>query len=246
MKSSSQTSTLRKNFPSLAASLFAILLFAGCASTEFVSHERLVDEKLPKPGNIIVYDFVTHASDVPSDSSLAGKSDDKATPPTPEEIALGDQLGEGIATQLIQKINEMGLTATGGTPGTKPQINDIVLRGYLLSVQQGDGAERVFIGFGYGASELRTVIEGYQMTSTGLRKLGSGELNAVGNKTPGGSLGAVGFLITNNPIGLIVGLGIKSYGELSGSSKVEGLADSTAQTIAEALKGRFQKQGWIN
>jgi hypothetical protein len=36
------------------------------------------------------------------------------------------------------------------------------------------------------------------------------------------------------------------YGEESGSSKLEGRAKQTAKEIAEALKQRFQEQGWIN
>jgi hypothetical protein len=39
---------------------------------------------------------------------------------------------------------------------------------------------------------------------------------------------------------------MKVYGEASGSSKVEGRAKATAKEIADALKQRFQEQGWIN
>ena len=34
-------------------------------------------------------------------------------------------------------------------------MNDIVFKGYLASVQEGSAAQRVAIGFGSGASELR-------------------------------------------------------------------------------------------
>ena len=88
-------------------------------------------------------------------------------------------------------------------------------------------------------------MEGYQMTASGLRKLGSGTIEAKGAKGPGASLGAAGWLITGNPIGLIVGGGIKVYGEASGSAKVEGRAKATAKEIADVLKQRFEEQGWI-
>ena len=129
--------------------------------------------------------------------------------------------------------------------GMRPQINDLVIRGYLLSVDEGSAAKRVAIGFGSGGSELKTAVEGYQMTAQGLRKLGSGTLDSGGSKTPGAALGAATFIATANPAGLIVSSGMKVYGEVSGSSKVEGRAKDTAKEIAEVLKQRFQEQGWI-
>ena len=41
-------------------------------------------------------------------------------------------------------------------PNTRPAINDIVIRGYLLSVVQGDTDKRVLIGLGAGDAELKS------------------------------------------------------------------------------------------
>jgi hypothetical protein len=127
----------------------------------------------------------------------------------------------------------------------QPQINDIVLRGYLLSVDEGSAAKRVGIGLGSGASDLKVAVEGFQMTAQGLRKLGSGTSDAGGSKTPGTAVGLATLLATHNPAGLIVSTGMKVYGEASGKSKIEGRADQTAKEIADILKKRFQEQGWI-
>ena len=120
-----------------------------------------------------------------------------------------------------------------------------MLRAYVLSFAEGSAAERVAIGFGSGASKVKTAVEGFQMTATGLRKLGSGTVEAGGSTTPGAALGAATMLATANPAGLIISSGMKVYGEESGSSTVEGRAKSTAKEIAEVLKQRFQEQGWI-
>ena len=139
----------------------------------------------------------------------------------------------------------MGMPAARGGVGTTPQINDLVIRGYLVSVHEGSAAERVAIGFGAGASELKTAVEGFQMTAQGLRKLGSGSVDAGGGKSPGAALGVVGLIATANPAGLIISGGMKAYGEASGSSTVEGRAKATAKEIADVLKERFEQQGWI-
>jgi hypothetical protein len=52
--------------------------------------------------------------------------------------------------------------------------------------------------------------------------------------------------VTGNPIGLVVGGGMKVYGEASGSATIEGRAKATAKEISDQLKIRFQEEGWIN
>ena len=234
---------------SLTRIVFCVLslaVAAGCASTEVSDRQRLVTEKLPRPGHIWVYDFAATPAEVPAASALAGQPLEHAKPQTPEQIELGRKLGAQIAAQLVEEIREMALPAKRASSQTTPETNDIVLRGYLLSIEEGSGTKRVAIGLGYGASELTTAVEGFQMTSQGLRKLGSGKVNASGGKTPGGAVGVVALIATANPVGLIVGGGIKAYGEYSGSSKVEGRAKDTAKGIMEVLKKRFQEEGWIS
>jgi hypothetical protein len=89
------------------------------------------------------------------------------------------------------------------------------------------------------------VVEGYQMTTNGLRKLGSGTVGATGSKGPGMALGAATWAVTGSPVGLVVSGGLKVYGEASGRSSVEGRAKDTAKEIADFLKTKFQAQGWI-
>jgi hypothetical protein len=227
--------------------LFALILATGCASTEVTSRERIVYERLPRPNCILIYDFVATPGDVPGDSAFASQSSASATPPTGEEITLGRQLGTAIAAQLVSDIRELGLPATqASTPMPILHVNDIVVRGYLVSVEPGSTVKRMTIGFGSGGSELSTAVEAYQMTAGGLRKIGSGTVGATGGKGPGASLGAAGWLITGSPVGLIVGGGMKIYGEASGSATIEGRAKATAKEIADVMKGRFEEEGWIN
>jgi len=232
----------RTRLVTIVPCLFFMAWGAGCASTQVTSRQELVTGQLPRPNTIWVYDFAATAADVPAGSAFAGQVTDASQ--TPEEAAIGRQLGAEIA-QLVKEIQGMGMPAARAGAGTMPQINDIVIRGYLVSVHEGSAAERVAIGFGAGASELKTAVEGFQMTPRGLRKLGSGTLDSGGSKTPGMALGVATFAATANPAGLIISSGMKVYGEASGSSKVEGRAKATAKEIADVLKQRFEQQGWI-
>ncbi len=229
----------------IVSCLFALVVVAGCASAKVTNQQRLVNEKLPRPDHILVYDFAATPGDVPADSPVAGQYSERSTPQTAEHITTGRQLGAQIAAQLVEEIRGMGLAAERASRQTSPRLNDIVIRGYLLSIEEGSAAKRVAIGFGSGASELKTLVEGYQMTDRGLRKLGSGTVDAGARKTPGAAVPLGVAIASGNPVGLIVSSGMKVYGEASGSSKIEGRAEQTAKEIAAQLKTRFAEQGWI-
>jgi hypothetical protein len=225
--------------------MFALLLVAGCASTEIYNRKNLVTGPIPRPAHVWVYDFGATPEDVQADSALAGQYLQDAAYQNKEQIKTGRKLGAQIATELVKQIRDMGMPAEHAVAGTSLQINDIILRGYLVSFDEGDATKRVVIGFGSGSSNMKVTVESFQVTADGLRKLGYGSASAGANKTPGAAVGAAAFIATANPAGLIVSTGMKVYGEKSGKSKVEGRADQIAKEIADVLKERFQEQGWI-
>lgn len=230
----------------VVASLIAMTMAAGCASTKDTNQQSLVTGQIPRPGQIWVYNFAATPADVPPHSALAGQSSQPAAPPTAQQIAEAQKLGSEIATQVVQEIVGMGMSGAVASSATRPKLNDLVIEGTLLSVQQGSADERVVVGLGAGGSELKVAVEGFQMTTTGLRKLGSGDLDATGNKTPGSAVGLASLIATHNPAGFIVSTGMKVYGEKSGSDTIEGRAKQIAKQIGDTLKKRFQEQGWIS
>jgi hypothetical protein len=143
----------------------------------------------------------------------------------------------------------MGIAAVEAGPESSPQVGDGVIRGYIVSTEGGgfgSAAKSFVIGFGAGTSEMDTVVEGYVMTSQGLRKLGSGTLSSAGSKMPGTIVPAAVTIATGNPIGLIVVGGLKLATEASGRTGLDGRAKATADAIAAQLKIRFQDRGWIS
>ncbi len=222
------------------------LLSAGVfAGTEVTERHEIVFSEIPKPAHIWVYDFAATPADVPAESALAGKDSAPETPQSPEKLAAGRQVGAEIAADLVKDIEAMGMPAARPTADTKPQVNDLVIRGTLVSSVEGSEKKRFVIGFGSGESELKVVVEGFQMAAEGLRKLGYGATESTGPKTPGGAAGVLALVATHNPIGLIASTGIKAYEHKTGGDSLVGRARDTAKEIAEVLKKRFQEQGWI-
>jgi hypothetical protein len=225
--------------------LAALLIVTGCAKTEITHQEKKVLGPFPHPDQIWVYDFAATSEDLPVHSSLDKEYFEKSPPQTKEHIAEGKKLGKEIQTELVAELHKFGISAKHATAETKPQLNDIVIQGYIISFDEGDATKRVAIGMGQGASHLKAVVEGLQMTEAGLRVIGSGSMDSGGNKTPGGAVGLVALAATKNPAGLIVSTGMHAYGEHTGDSKVEGRAKQMAEEIAEQIQERFKEQGWL-
>jgi len=235
-----------KCFTRITVCVLALVVAGGCASTKVTERDsKIGSEKLAKPDRIYVYPFAATHADIPSWSASGDRLAKPSTPPTPEELEVGRKLGDLVAKELVTKIEEMGLVALEGSQESLPKPNDLMLMGYFGAVEEGSTAKRLTLGFGSGATELTTAVEGYQMTKTGPRLLGSGQIESGGGKTPGLIVPLAILAATANPIGLIVMGGVKVAGEVTGSSKIEGSAKRTAETIAEQLEIKFKEQGWI-
>ena len=177
---------------------------AGCASTEITQHKPYQVEKLARPDRIIVHNFTGNPADVPPDSPFAARLAGTVMP-TP-----GAARGQPRAGRSDRRASGGGSAGHGaarlaGRRPTRATVDDIVLRGHFVSIDEGSAAKRVLVGFGSGAAEIRAAVEGYQMTAHGLRLLGSGEVRSGGAKLPGMALPLAVLAATANPIGLVVG-----------------------------------------
>ena len=235
-----------KHINRVAAWMLALtVVTAGCAQTQVTADDYYLGPHVKRPGRIIVHDFAASSADIPPGSRMVGRYAEPPTPLTQQQLAIGRQLGAEVATALVAEIQAMGLPAVraAGQPG--PQLGDLVLMGYFEAVDPGSVSSRVMLGFGDGTAHLRTAVEGYLMTDTGLRRVSSGEVDAGGDRTPGLALPIAAAVATGNPIGLIVSSALKVEGEATGRTTIEGAAKRTAQLIGQRLQGAFQRQGWI-
>lgn len=224
----------------------SMLCAASFAATKITDQQEYAGGSIPRPATIWVYDLAATPSDVPSQSALAEAAASQQNSQTDEQIAAGRKVGAAVAADLINDINAMGMTAAHADATTQPQINDLVIQGYLVSVKEGDKKQRIAIGFGKGDAELQVAVEGFRMTDSGLQKLGGGSTDATGSKAPGGAIGALGIIAMHNPLGLIVSTAKKEHDEKTGKAGIEGREKDTADEIAGELKKRFQAQGWIS
>ena len=236
-----------RHFGTVIAGMLGLAVLAGCASSETTQRQSYAaQDRMPRPGRIIVYDISATPSDVPASAAITGSYSQRQTPQTAEEKKLGRQLGALVAANLVRKIIDMGLPAERAGHGSAPQMGNVLITGQFISIEEGSRAKRVFIGFGKGSGELRTHIEGYLVTPEGHRLLGSRQVATSGGKKPGLIVPGIVAVATNSPVGLIVGGALSVKGEKEGGSEtMEGAAKRTADVVAKELKAAFRKQGWI-
>lgn len=225
--------------------VFALAVLSGCASTTVTARQEYEGRPIARPQRIIVHDFAATPADIPAGSAVAGQYAQPATPQTSEEMELGRKLGAQVAQELVAEIQGMGLPAVRAQGQPAPWVGDIVLMGYFESVDSGSSVKRIVLGFGSGAADLKTVVEGYLMTDKGLHRLGSGTVDSGTGKAPGVAVPLVMAAATGNPIGLIISSAVKVEGQVSGRTTIEGTAKRTAKEIADQLRGAFKRQGWI-
>lgn len=236
-----------KYFDTVIASVLGLVVLVGCASSQTAQRQSYAaQEQIPRPGRIIVYDISATPSDIPATAAITGSYNQRPAPQTAEEIRLGRQLGARVAANLVRSILDMGMPAQQAGHGPPPQMGDVLITGQFISIDEGDRAKRVLIGFGQGSGKLQTHIEGYLVTPEGHRLLGSRQIATAGAKKPGLILPGIVTVATSNPAGLIISSALTVKGEKKeGSETLEGAARRTADEMAKELKTIFRRQGWI-
>lgn len=230
---------VRRSF--LAACLLATLVVVACARTDVRTQQiRLENQTIARPERVFVHDFASAFHDAPARSAIFALAQQRTPAPAPAEIALHRRLGALIAKHLVTELRERGIPAMRARTGPRPRTGDAVIRGEFVVVDKGNRFQRVLIGFGAGAVELRTLAETYLMVSDVLVPMRSAEVEAEGSMMPGlvvslftGSLASIAFS------------GASSVVSERGPESIEGASRRTAAQIAQLILADYVQRGWM-
>ncbi len=223
-----------------------VALLAGCASTKVTARRGYTaDERLPRPGRIIVYHFAATPGEVPSGAAIAGSYERRSKPQTSKEVELGRKLGASVATELVNHILKMGMPAELAGKGPPPREGDLLIQGEFVKIDEGSRLKRMVIGFGAGSGELKTAVETYQITGGKPRLLLGSEAKATGSKMPG-MVVPVGVGAAAGRVGTSAGVsGGANVAQGIGPESLRSMAKQTAKEIAKVLSQDFARLGWI-
>ena len=231
---------------SVGTLVFGVAILAGCASSDVTSRrEASGKQNFERPARIIVRDFAATPSDLPPDSAVAQLYARRSTPQSADEVRLGRKLGQRVAGELVKEILNMGMPAERAGAGPPATVGNVMIGGEFISIDEGSRLKRMLIGFGAGASELKTLVEGYLVTKDGLEPLGSAEIKAAGGKMPGMLVPVVGGAVAGEAARSAAISGAMNVVQELGPESMDAAAKRTAKEIAKVLKDAFRKRGWI-
>lgn len=238
-----------------SASIFLVigamlLAVAACAPTN-VETAGEVGGQMPKPDRILVYDFAVSPDEVKLDSGLGGEVKaylaqyDTGTSRTAGEIQIGHSVANALADELVKQLRAGDLPAerASGTPATGGNV--LMIKGQLLSIDEGNRTERVVIGLGAGRTDVRANVQIYELTHGGTRELESMKGDAKSGYKPGmaETMGA-GAVAAHLLVSTLVSGGLTAVSETVGAT-VDADGQRLAKDVAKNLELYFGSQGWL-
>jgi Domain of unknown function (DUF4410) len=198
---------------------------------------------------VIVDRFAVSPEEVKLDDGLSADVEElikakRGTSRTEQEVEAGHQVADAIADKLVVEIRDLGLAAERGDAVPAGTPNAVLIKGQLISIDEGNRTERVVIGLGAGRSDVRADAQVYEVTPAGRQLIDQIEVNAKSGLTPGmaetmGAGAAAGHLLVSTA----VSGGLHVVSEDVGANVVAD-ADRAAKGIAKQLSALFGEQGW--
>ena len=232
----------------IMASLTLVLL-AGCAPTN-VQQTSENTGTLPRPDRILVYDFAVSPQEVQLDETLSAEikqryEHEQYSNRTPEELKVGHTVAYVVADELVKKIQSYGLWAERamGTPSRRG--NTLIIKGQFLSIDEGNRAERVAIGFSAGRTNVQADVQVFELTAGGKQQVETFDASGESASKPGmAEMMAVGLLTHHLLTSTLVSGTVAGVSEAKFDT-VENDGRRMADKIAADLGQYFVSQGWI-
>ncbi|HYB42579.1 MAG TPA: DUF4410 domain-containing protein [Candidatus Methylomirabilis sp.] len=231
--------------PGVCVIALALMAWAGCARTS-VEHVDVRATGMPRPDLIIVHDFAVSPEQVALDQGVASRIGQmvKDTPEAEAQQKVGQDVARAVTEKLVAEILKLGIPAEPAATAAPVAGPTLSVEGQFLSVDEGNRTRRMIIGFGAGASEVRTLVQIYETTGEGRRMIEDFYTTVKSSRKPGfGPMAGVGAMAGRaaTSAGVSAGVGLAT----ERSQTVEGDATHTAEEIAKVLSQYFAQQGWI-
>ena len=234
--------------PARALAVAVVLMVVSVSGCGRTSVDR-VDVKatgLPRPQLVVVHDFAVSASAVALDTAIGARVMEalKGNEEIQDHVKAGQEVARVLTENLVKEIGKLGIPAVAAANATPVAGPSLQIEGQFVTVDEGNRLRRAVIGFGAGASEVRTMVQVFETTNEGRRLVEDFYTTAKSSRKPGfGPMAGAGAVVGTAATSAAVsgGLGIAT----AHSQTVEGDARNTADEIVKELKKFFAEQGWI-
>jgi Domain of unknown function (DUF4410) len=203
---------------------------------------------LPRPERVLIHDFVVPVDGVTTDESIAGRLhrdimlrhgvDEDSSPE-----ALARRVQAAFTKTLTEELKKVNMPAAA-SPAQSALMTDgvlagseLVIDGEFVAIHEGDETKRVMIGFGRGASDIKTHVTVSAFVQDHPMVILELNLSSESGKKPGA-------IATMGVGSLAVGAAAGGVGDRK--SKVEADASRMATLVAKQLEVFLTDHKWIS
>lgn len=224
----------------------ALLGAVGCAGAGSSTIRDESDRRLARPNVTLVFDFRVSPADVALDGSpgkaLARAAGDESDRQRQEQIARA--AASALSEKIMVELRERGINAQHARSLPPPGRNALLVRGDFVEISEGTRLSRMVVGFGMGASGVKTRVKVYSNDAAGMTAVEEFETKAHGSRSPGMAVPLVGGSAMGNvATSAIISGSTNVLREALGS--VEKDVNNTAEEIAERVGQLYARQGWL-
>ena len=235
-----------RNVAQILAIILSAVCIGACARTVVRPETEMLNFRLPRPQQILVYDFaVTEAEATENREPIKKKvNETSGTSGGEREQEMGRQVAKALAEELVRGLRDLGFAVERKPRGTPIGSHQLLIDGMFLDVDEGNRLKRLVIGFGVGASKVDTEV--HVRYGAEHRKLLDFNTHADSGKMPGAAatMGAGTVVQGGVTAGMAAtGAGVGAVKEYH--SEVERMSGHSADQAVAYLSAFFAKQGWI-
>jgi hypothetical protein len=224
------------------------LWIAGCAHTDVRTSSEIASSGLTRPQQVLIYNFAVSPEDVQQNAGFFARLGRNmgGSNQTAEQIQLGREVADALATELTQKIAAMGLNSKRAIGNMPVPPGSIVVTGHFVNIDEGNRLRRNVIGLGMGQSSVDAEVSLLAPSPSGYTELAVFEAHADSGNMPGAAVMGPAGAAAGAGTAAVVGTNLAISGAKSYKSASAQQAKKIAEKISEQLARYFAQQGWIN
>ena len=220
---------------------------ASCSQGRVNTEQGYTGGPLPRPTQVVVYDFTLAPEQVHLDQAIGARLQRAVGGESAEqrESEATAATQAALAKTLSTKLQSYGLPVERLPTGAAAPPGALVVDGRILSVNEGNRARRVVVGFGAGRSSMTAEARLYYVQRAEPQFVQSFSGSSDSGRMPG-LAGTAGLGAAAGRVGTSAALsgGMHAGTEMRGTED-ERNADHLANALARQIGAFAVAQGWI-
>jgi hypothetical protein len=216
------------------------MVLSGCKThVNELEPVTLGEEKVAEPSMILVVPYTVSREDVKLDAGPLQRilRRTEIVDAQEQEAELIEKLSRNLAQGMVDQFQNAGYNAKLVERDSDASNGELVVDGMFTSVDAGNTAKRMMVGFGAGAAKVRAVTRVIYIK-------GNKHLQVMMFSSEGESTKKPGAAVGMGSGAAVAGASAAAGGVSEGMNNAEGVAHKSGRDLADKILTDFPKLGW--